>query len=121
MKKRIHLLLVCLLLTFSGFAQTVYKTKTGEKYHEADCRYLKSVIETTVTDARAEGLTACSVCRPPAATTTSLKSDDTSDDPEGDESISERSYTSVQCSGTTKAGNRCKRVTRAVSGRCYQH
>lgn len=31
------------------------------------------------------------------------------------------SSTSVQCSGTTKAGNRCKRMTTSSSGRCYQH
>ncbi|MEY4605189.1 MAG: hypothetical protein RIT43_2481 [Bacteroidota bacterium] len=28
---------------------------------------------------------------------------------------------SVQCSGTTKAGKRCKRMTRDSSGKCYQH
>jgi endonuclease G len=28
---------------------------------------------------------------------------------------------SVQCSGTTKAGNRCKRMTLSPNGRCYQH
>ena len=28
---------------------------------------------------------------------------------------------SVQCSGTTQAGNRCKRMTTDPSGRCYQH
>lgn len=28
---------------------------------------------------------------------------------------------SVQCSGITRAGNRCKRKTRHPSGRCYQH
>jgi len=27
----------------------------------------------------------------------------------------------VQCSGTTKSGNRCKRMTTSSSGRCYQH
>jgi endonuclease G len=27
----------------------------------------------------------------------------------------------VQCSGITKAGVRCKRMTRNASGRCYQH
>lgn len=29
--------------------------------------------------------------------------------------------TSVQCSGTTKSGNRCKRMTTQANGRCYQH
>jgi endonuclease G len=28
---------------------------------------------------------------------------------------------SVQCSGTTKAGNRCKRKTLNTNGKCYQH
>lgn len=28
---------------------------------------------------------------------------------------------SVQCSGTTQAGHRCKRMTTNCSGRCYQH
>ena len=27
----------------------------------------------------------------------------------------------LQCSGTTRAGNRCKRMTTNASGRCYQH
>src|SRR5690606_12605316 len=29
--------------------------------------------------------------------------------------------TSVQCSGTTQKGARCKRMTLSASGRCYQH
>ena len=29
--------------------------------------------------------------------------------------------TSVQCSGTTKSGSRCKRMTLSPNGRCYQH
>lgn len=28
---------------------------------------------------------------------------------------------SVQCSGTTKAGTRCKHMTYSPNGRCYQH
>jgi endonuclease G len=32
-----------------------------------------------------------------------------------------REGTSVQCSGTTKAGERCKRMTLSENGRCYQH
>ncbi len=33
----------------------------------------------------------------------------------------EKKSSTVQCSGTTKAGNRCKRMTSNASGRCYQH
>jgi competence protein ComEC len=46
--------------------QTVYITKTGKKYHRATCRYLsKSKIPITLKDAKANGYTACSVCKPP--------------------------------------------------------
>lgn len=44
---------------------TVYRTKTGKKYHSAGCSYLKSSIETTVTEAQSMGLTPCSRCNPP--------------------------------------------------------
>ncbi len=44
---------------------TVYKTRTGSKYHSSRCRYLKkSCYETTVSQARNEGLSPCSVCNP---------------------------------------------------------
>jgi hypothetical protein len=46
--------------------QTVYTTKTGKKYHQATCRYLsQSKISISLKDAKAPGLTACSVCKPP--------------------------------------------------------
>jgi endonuclease G len=32
-----------------------------------------------------------------------------------------QSSTSVQCSGTTKAGTRCKHMTYSPNGRCFQH
>lgn len=45
---------------------TVYITRTGEKYHRAGCRYLsKSQIAISLTDAKAQGYSACSVCTPP--------------------------------------------------------
>ena len=34
---------------------------------------------------------------------------------------SESQSETVQCSGTTKKGNRCKRMVRSANGRCYQH
>ena len=46
-------------------SQVVYRTKTGKKYHRAGCSYLKSVIETTVSEAQAMGLGPCSGCNPP--------------------------------------------------------
>ena len=44
---------------------TVYRTKTGSKYHSAGCSYLKSSIQTTVSEAKSMGLTPCSRCNPP--------------------------------------------------------
>lgn len=46
-------------------SQVVYRTKTGKKYHRAGCSYLKSIIETTVSEAQAMGLGPCSRCNPP--------------------------------------------------------
>lgn len=56
-----------LLACVMAQAQTVYITKTGEKYHAAGCRYLsKSAIAIDVAVALAQGYGACSVCRPPS-------------------------------------------------------
>jgi biopolymer transport protein ExbD len=45
---------------------TVYVTETGSKYHLGSCRHLrKSKIKTTLQQAKADGYTACKVCKPP--------------------------------------------------------
>ena len=69
-------LFIALLFIFSlsipAFAvsgkTTVYRTKTGDHYHTADCRFLgKSKIKTTLNAAVNEyHLTPCSVCNPPS-------------------------------------------------------
>jgi hypothetical protein len=44
---------------------TVYITKTGAKYHNASCRYLRqSKIEIAKKKAIAQGYEACKVCKP---------------------------------------------------------
>ncbi|MBR3280619.1 MAG: hypothetical protein IKI57_02060 [Clostridia bacterium] len=44
---------------------TVYRTKTGTKYHKEGCRYLKtSCTEITLDQAISMGLTPCKVCKP---------------------------------------------------------
>lgn len=46
--------------------QSVHITKTGKKYHNAGCEYLKSSdIEVELQEAKAKGMTPCSRCRPP--------------------------------------------------------
>lgn len=50
----------------AGGKVIVHITKTGEKYHTAGCRYLKSRdIEVTLENAKAKKLTPCSKCSPP--------------------------------------------------------
>jgi len=110
----IKFVLLFLLLCLSDIisAQTVYITKTGKKYHADDCRYLsRSKIETTLSQAMAGGYTACSVCDPPTTVTT----------PRQSETPSIRRTESTQCTASTKAGNRCKRMTTNANGRCFQH
>lgn len=44
-------------------SETVYVTNTGSKYHSAGCRYLKkSQIPMSLSEAKRQGYTACSVC-----------------------------------------------------------
>ena len=44
-------------------SQTVYITKTGSKYHNAGCQYLRqSKIAISLDDAKAQGYSACSKC-----------------------------------------------------------
>lgn len=47
-------------------AIAVYVTEHGEKYHRAECQFLKkSRIPIDLNDARAKGYTPCSICKPP--------------------------------------------------------
>ncbi len=47
-------------------AETVYITKSGEKYHRGSCGYLsKSKIAIALDEAKATGYTPCSRCKPP--------------------------------------------------------
>lgn len=45
---------------------TVYVTSSGKKYHRSGCQFLsKSKITISLTDAKSQGYTPCSVCDPP--------------------------------------------------------
>lgn len=118
---RIKLLVFFLVLTSQiAFSQTVYVTRTGEKYHNDACRYLsKSKIETTLQDAKENGYTACSVCKP----SSTVRSSTVTPNPQKVSSAPPpvRKATSTQCTGITKANKRCSRMTTSANGRCYQH
>ncbi|WP_201739437.1 hypothetical protein [Dokdonia sinensis] len=120
--KTLQLLLfvISVSLATSVRAQTVYKTKTGEKYHTETCHYLnRSKAAIALHKAIELGYTACAVCKPNKVTkkTHNNHLSKTS-------SFTKASTTrtiAVRCSGQNKAGNRCKRKTKSANGRCYQH
>lgn len=103
-------------------AQTVYTTKTGEKYHKSNCRYLKySKKETTIKKAKTLGYEACKVCKP-IENKTKQESNTSSLKPKSNKTKSStKKAIALRCSGKTKKGLRCKRKTKNANGRCYQH
>lgn len=108
-------------------AQTVYITKTGSKYHTANCRYLKySQFPISLKEAKQKGYTPCSVCKPPTANTSSSQSIEAApsvDTVKVGQTIKEpvKNVEARQCTAITKAGTRCKRTTKNANQRCWQH
>lgn len=124
--KFFQLLLLLVFLGCSQYspAQTVYTTKTGEKYHNENCRYLKySKKEITLKEAIDRGYQACSICKPGINTEETPSTNSFYSSPESTVSPQQTTTqaTASQCTGKTKAGKRCKRTTKNASGRCYQH
>lgn len=118
MKKNL-LLLTLFLWSSYVLSQTVYVTKTGEKYHRENCQYLrKSAISMELKEAIESRYEACKVCKPPTQNNQSAQNFAPST---VNKTQNSSSSSSVQCSGTTQKGNRCKRMTTNSSGRCYQH
>ena len=100
-----------LLISTSLKAQAVYKTPSGAKYHTATCHTVKNVSEKITVDKAIElGLQPCKICKPTIISSTNP----TSKKPQGE-------GTTAQCKGLTKAGTRCKHMTRIANGYCFQH
>ncbi len=77
----------------------VYVTTDGDKYHTADCRYSKTAQPVKLSLAKADGKSACGICKPNSKT--------------GEKQ--------VRCSGVTAEGKQCQRLTAHTSGKCFQH
>lgn len=117
MKKTLSLLILLCLFTCSILSQTVYVTKTGEKYHRKECQYLRNSSRSIdLKDAVAVGYEPCKVCKPQTGNSRSSTFQQNNNTKK-----SSAVARSVQCSGITKKGTRCKRMTTNSSGRCYQH
>ncbi len=120
--KRIGFLLLLLTVSIQLSCQNsnvVYVTKSGTKYHKAECVCLsKSKIETTLNVACEKGYEPCSNCEPKPAKTDALTASDTANS--GIRTV-KQTGTLTQCTAKTKAGTQCKRNTSDPSGKCYQH
>jgi len=123
--KQLRLLVFILAIALSSnvLAQTVYTTKTGEKYHKQTCRYLKySKKELTIDKAITLGYVACSVCKPTKENTkASSDAEANAIASKAESKAPSKKAVATQCTGKTQAGKRCKRKTKNANGKCYQH
>lgn len=104
-------ILALLLLSVSLKAQAVYKTPSGAKYHLATCHTVKNVSEQiTVSEAIELGLQPCKICKPSNIYASGAS-----------RNKAQGQGSTVQCKGITKAGTRCKHMTRIGNGYCFQH
>ncbi len=99
--KKIFVVFFVLMVAFAfkGKAQTVYASAKGEKYHTADCKLSGDADGMTLDAAKKAGKGPCGVCKP-------------------DEHLKDKMS---QCTGKTKDGTRCKRMTASKNGKCFQH
>lgn len=97
--------LVCLSKKPETNSDKIYITKTGSKYHRGGCRYLsRSAIPISLTDARARGYGACSVCIGKSV-----------------KSTKQTYIAGGRCLATTKKGTQCKRKAKSGKSYCWQH
>lgn len=104
-----------IILSSEVSSQFVYKTPSGAKYHRYTCRMVDNVskkvsLENAITK---HILKPCKICSPP------IKAGNISSYANNNKAVGK--CTSVQCSGVTKKGNRCRHKTRLCNGYCYQH
>tara|TARA_B100000683_G_C12015653_1_gene359816 strand:+ start:9 stop:368 length:360 start_codon:yes stop_codon:yes gene_type:complete len=110
----LHIAIILATQVIDVYAQDVYVTKTGSKYHLEECRYLRqSAYYINMADAIDKGFTACSVCKPGQ---TELRPKSNNVFP-----TNEIKEATTRCLATTKSKTRCKRMTKAENGRCWQH
>ena len=125
-QKSLNLLMLFIISSFiSVTAQTVYVTKTGEKYHTESCRYLKySKIAIDLAKAQQQDYTPCKVCKPATVVkkkTSTASTVTTTETTTTKTTTTTKRQVAVRCSATTQKGTRCKRTTTNSNGRCWQH
>ena len=95
----------------------VYRTKKGERYHRKDCWVIKKRDTSKIPLATAikRGLEPCRVCHGNKTKSEIIKKKSTNKT-----KISSKSK-ATRCTGITKKGTRCKRMTKSADGTCWQH
>lgn len=110
-----------LFLTFLVRAQTCFVTKTGSKYHLESCSYLTySKIAYDYNRAIESGYSPCSRCKPTKVKLEAATPANTRLIPQQLQEVN-KSVKAVQCNGKTKAGLRCKNMTKNIHGYCHVH
>ena len=115
-KSRTFLLFIILTISsFTSFAQSVYKTPSGNKYHLAKCKHVNNVsLQMTVDEAINDyHLQPCKVCKPPVPKNAIFL--------HSGKNKAVGACEATRCKGKTKAQLRCKRRTRLCNGFCFQH
>jgi hypothetical protein len=118
--KVILALLLAVLASLPVLADTtVYVTRTGTKYHTANCRYLRSSSRPVALSEAAALYTPCSVCQPPRPGAAKSEAENRADTaPRVEPSPEQREE---RCAATTKKGTQCLRKPKAGSAYCWQH
>lgn len=121
MKKSLTLFILfsfCLIQVL--IAQTVYITDTGAKYHSRNCRFIKkSKIAIDLSDAK-KNYEACKVCHPSQIIAVT-KTTETMPSHQSNKTNQSHNASSSQCTSQTKAGSRCKKMTKSTNGKCSVH
>jgi hypothetical protein len=133
MKSILSSIVILLLLTSPASAQSssdtakvlICNSSTAYAYHSHYCsglnRCTHSVSKVKVSEAVKLERTACKVCYPNGYTSKSNSGVSAPSSSYKPSSNSGSGCSSVQCSGTTQKGLRCKNKTTNCSGRCYLH
>jgi hypothetical protein len=118
--KRILCVIIFLQISRVGYAQTVFISKNDNRYHKFTCGFLAQSKDSILLDsAISKAYSECRVCIPSSNTVPVQRSRPVNN--VYTTPPSNRSTSSTQCTGYTKSGRRCQRMTTNSNGRCYQH
>jgi hypothetical protein len=101
--------------------ETVYVTRTGEKYHRQSCRYLANSSIPMALGEASRRYGACKVCKPPVLGTGSTPTPLVEPTKPTKSAPVVSTMQRQQCAATTKKGTRCSRTAKPGSAYCWQH